>query len=60
MFYDQPPADINAPATGPGLDQFRQILNTATDMFPRRMIHMGFEPGKQANGGVWEGMAMDK
>jgi endo-chitodextinase len=60
MFYDQPPADINAPATGPTTDNYRQIMNAATDLFPVRGIHMGFEPGPQANGGVWEGAEVDK
>lgn len=26
---------------------------------PKEKIHMGFEPGTQANGGVWEGNKVD-
>jgi hypothetical protein len=60
MFYDQPPKDLNAPPQGPQLDNFRQILGAASELFPVRGIHMGFEPGPQANGGVWEGVKVDE
>jgi hypothetical protein len=60
MFYDQPPKDFNTPATGPAFENFMQIINAASDLCDERKLHMGFEPGTQANGGVWEGLDVDK
>jgi len=60
MFYDQPPKDFHAGPEGPRLKEFKQILEAARMVFPERQISMVFEPGTQANGGVWEGLNADK
>lgn len=61
MFYDTPPKTINAPETGPNIEQYRQVLRAAELVYPARNgLHMGFEPGKQTNGGVWEGIKVDE
>jgi len=60
MFYDQAPTDINAPSTGPSLDQYKEVLENVEKIFPKEKIMMGFELGFQYNHGIWEGLDMDK
>lgn len=59
MMYDVPPSDLNAPG-GFTLLNYRNVLNAFEQYFDKHQIVMGFEPGYQAAGGKWEGMAVDQ
>lgn len=61
MFYDMPPEDYG-PAVGPDglkLSNYVSVLNEVSKVMPKSQIQMGFEPGTQADNGVWEGAKRD-
>lgn len=58
MMYDVPPADLGAP-NGFNANTYQTIFKFFESVLPKDQIVMGFEPGYQAAGGKWEGMAMD-
>lgn len=58
MMYDVPPADLGA-AGGFTAATYQTIFGFFEKHMSRHEIVMGFEPGGQAAGGQWEGMAMD-
>ena len=59
MLYDVPPAQLGY-ANGFTLDTYETVLENFEEHFTRSKLVMGFEPGHQAAGGVWEGMDVDK
>jgi hypothetical protein len=58
MMYDVPPADLGAPG-GFTKATYKTVLAFFEKHLLKNQIVMGFEPGGQAAGGKWEGMAMD-
>ena len=60
MMYDVPPKNLGAPAEGFTIDNYKQVLSYFGKFIPKNKIVMGFEPGPQAAGGVWEGTNVDK
>lgn len=60
MLYDQNPADYGAPDSGLKLKQYKAVLQEFEKLVPKHKLVMGFEPGPQWNGGVWEGSDTDK
>jgi len=59
MMYDVPPGDLGYPG-GFTLDAYTMVLGLFDLHVPKNLTVMGFEPGGQAAGGVWEGMAVDR
>ncbi|MDQ7831792.1 MAG: glycosyl hydrolase family 18 protein [Desulfovibrionaceae bacterium] len=60
MMYDVPPTALGAPPTGFTLSTYQMVLDAFARHVPKNLVVMGFEPGGQAAGGVWEGMAVDR
>ncbi len=60
MMYDVPPTALGAPPTGFTLSTYRMVLDAFAQHVPKNLVVMGFEPGGQAAGGVWEGTAVDR
>lgn len=60
MMYDTPPTDIGGSPTGLGLDQYKLVMDFFADFEHKDKVVMGFEPGFQAAGGVWEGFKVDE
>jgi len=58
MAYDVQPH--NMPAPGWSTSVYDDVFHTFNQYVNKGKIVMGFEPGEQANGGRWEGMAQDK
>lgn len=58
MMYDVPPGDLGYPG-GFTLGAYTMVLGHFDLYVPGNLTVMGFEPGGQAAGGVWEGMAVD-
>jgi len=59
MLYDVPPADLGASGAFT-LDTYKTVLGFFDQYVPKNKVVMGFEPGGQVAGGVWEGMEVDK
>jgi len=57
--YDIEPQFIGT-TNGPTMDTYLAVFASFELYLDKDKIVMGFEPGNQASGGVWEGMAMDK
>lgn len=60
MMYDTAPTDIGGKATGLELDQYELVLDHFAKSEHKDKIVMGFEPGYQASGGLWEGTKVDE
>ena len=60
MMYDSPAQDMGAKGDKITLADYQNILEMFKKNIPANKIVMGFEPGGQAAGGVWEGMDVDK
>ncbi|QSH41408.1 glycosyl hydrolase family 18 protein [Lentisphaerota bacterium ZTH] len=61
MMYDVPPTDLGAAETFT-LEQYKMVLEyfAKEGNVSKEKIVMGFEPGNQAAGGVWEGAEVDQ
>jgi len=59
MMYDAAPGTAFKDVQFFGMDQYNAVLSAATKVLPKSKIVMGFEPGHQAVGGVWEGFDID-
>lgn len=59
MMYDISPSDLGA-VGALSLEQYKMVLGFFSQYIQKNKIVMGFEPGGQVSGGVWEGMAVDK
>ncbi len=59
MAYDVGPNDMPNGQTW-SMNVYKDVFNTFAQHIDKSKIVMGFEPGGQAAGGVWEGMAIDK
>jgi GH18 family chitinase len=59
MIYDQSPDDFGA-AGGITIDTFKTVYEAASKVVDKSKIVIGMEPGKQTNGGQWEGVDTDK
>ena len=59
MQYDVPPTDLNCPDRFT-LSTYIGVFNAFARFVDKDKIIMGFEPGKQAAGGLWEGSQVDK
>jgi len=59
MQYDVPPSDLNCPDRME-LDTFVGVLDAFALYVDKSKIVMGFEPGNQYAGGLWEGSDVDK
>ena len=59
MLYDVPPSELGYP-NGFSLDSYETVLESFENYIDKSKIVMGFEPGYQAAGGIWEGMEVDK
>ncbi len=59
MMYDIPPGDMGYPS-GYTLGAYTMVLGFFQQYMNKNKVVMGFEPGGQAAGGVWEGMVVDK
>lgn len=60
MMYDTSPTDLGGKSTGLALEQYKIVLDYFAQSEYKEKIIMGFEPGFQAAGGVWEGFKVDK
>ena len=60
MMYDVPPQDLGAADGKLKLGHYQQVLDAFAKYIPLEKIVMGFEPGGQAAGGIWEGMEIDR
>lgn len=60
MMYDTSPTDLDGKPTGLALEQYVAVLTHFAQSQHKDKIIMGFEPGFQAAGGVWEGFNVDK
>lgn len=60
MMYDTSPTDIGGKPTGLALEQYKVVLDYFAQSQHKEKIIMGFEPGHQAAGGVWEGFNVDE
>ena len=58
MQYDVPPSDLNSPDRM-DLDTYQTVLDAFSKYVDKDKLVMGFEPGHQAAGGLWEGCEMD-
>lgn len=58
-FYDEEPEDVFAPPDGLKLKNYKDVLAAFEKVVPKNKIVMGFEPGPQYSGGVWEGFDTD-
>lgn len=58
MLYDVPPKDLGSDSHT--LATYKMVMDFFEKSVPKEKIVMGFEPGEQAAGGVWEGKAVDK
>ena len=58
MMYDAAPEDMNA-EDHITLKNYKEVLAEVEKIIPKEKIYMGFEPGPQYNGGVWEGTDVD-
>ena len=59
MLYDVPPTDLNSP-DGKTLSTYINVFDAFAKFVDKDKIVMGFEPGLQAAGGLWEGPELDK
>ncbi|WP_051261549.1 glycoside hydrolase family 18 protein [Desulfovibrio inopinatus] len=59
MMYDAPPEDLGAQGAF-SLANYAMVLGFFRQYVSQSKIVMGFEPGGQMAGGVWEGMDVDK
>lgn len=59
MMYDAAPGTAFKDVQYFGLEQYNAVLSAAGKVLPKSKIVMGFEPGHQAVGGVWEGFDID-
>jgi hypothetical protein len=59
MMYDAAPGTAFKDVQYFGMDQYRAVLEAGEKVLPKSKIIMGFEPGNQAVGGVWEGFDID-
>lgn len=59
MMYDAAPGTAFKDAQYFGMEQYYAVLSAAEKVLPKSKIIMGFEPGHQAVGGVWEGFDID-
>jgi len=59
MMYDTSPKDIGGNATGLALEQYKVVFDHFAQHEHKDKIVMGFEPGFQAAGGIWEGFKVD-
>merc|ERR1719367_2684742 len=59
MQYDVPPSDLNCPDRMT-LDTYVGVFDAFEKYVDKDKIIMGFEPGHQAAGGLWEGNDVDK
>lgn len=59
MMYDVPPSDLGATDTFT-LSTYQMVLSYFEEYVSQDKIVMGFTPGGQAAGGVWEGMEVDE
>ena len=58
MQYDVPPSDLNC-EDRMELSTFKTVLDAFSKYVDKDKIVMGFEPGNQAAGGLWEGCEVD-
>ena len=59
MQYDVPPSDLNC-SDRMVLETYVQVFDAFMKYVDKDKIVMGFEPGHQAAGGLWEGTKVDK
>ena len=59
MEYDVRPSDLNCPDRMQ-LSAYVAVFDAFTNYVDKNKIVMGFEPGHQAGGGLWEGSMVDK
>ena len=59
MAYDVPPTDLNCPDRFT-LSTYVGVFDAFAKFVDKDKIIMGFEPGHQAAGGLWEGTEVDK
>jgi len=59
MMYDVAPSELGY-ANGFTLDTYIPVFEAYGNYIDKSKIVMGFEPGYQAAGGIWEGMNVDK
>ena len=60
MMYDVPASDAGAQGETFELENYKQVLTSFEKYVSKDKIVMGFEPGGQAAGGIWEGVEVDK
>lgn len=60
MLYDELPTDVGGKSTGIDLEQYQVVFDHFASYEHKDKIVMGFEPGNQAAGGIWEGAAVDE
>jgi hypothetical protein len=60
MMYDTNPTDLGGEPSGLALEQYKVVLDYFAQSQHKEKIIMGFEPGHQAAGGVWEGFDVDE
>ena len=58
MQYDVPPSDLNCPDLME-LGTYKTVLEAFGKYIDKDKLVMGFEPGNQAAGGLWEGCEVD-
>ena len=58
MQYDVSPSDLNCPDRME-LDTYKKVLGAFTKYVDKDKLVIGFEPGHQAAGGLWEGCEVD-
>lgn len=58
MMYDIPPTSLGE-KDAYSFTLYQTVLSHFAQYVPKESIIMGFEPGGQMSGGVWEGMALD-
>jgi len=60
MMYDETPNAMGSTTGTITLETYKQVMTEIQKIVQTDKIVIGFEPGPQANGGVWEGLTIDK
>lgn len=60
MMYDEEAIDMGSTTGTITLETYKQVMTAIQKYVQADKIVIGFEPGPQANGGVWEGLTIDK
>lgn len=59
MMYDAGPATAFKDVQYFGTNEYKTVLAAAAKVLPKSKVVMGFEPGSQAESGIWEGFDID-